>query len=134
MIAVGVLGVLAYNFVGSTSFLSSRNKQIEELMIMERHVNNLYENIQGNIDIYQITYNPDEFLANSDPSKINDYLPLAWDLKILTDKNSCSDCPGRMGYVIVPLDSYRGLYKLTIRVTHPKVPQFKDYFFLINGR
>jgi prepilin-type N-terminal cleavage/methylation domain-containing protein len=134
MIAAGILGGILYWFSGGTSFLSTRNKQLEELMIMERHVNSLYENIQSNIDVYQITYDPKEFNSNTDPTNLNKYLPLAWDMKILTNVNNCMQCPGRMGYVIVPLDGYRGLYKLTIRATHPKVLLFKDYNFLINGK
>lgn len=134
MVALGVLGVVVYYFSSGTSFLSQRNKQLEELMIMDRHVNTLYENIQSNSDVYQITYDPKEFNDNADPSKLKDYLPLAWDLKILTDKKNCEVCPGRMGYVIVPLDGYRGLYKLTIRATHPKVQGYKEYNFLINGK
>ena len=134
MVAAGVLAVVVYIFSGGTSFLAIRNKQLEELMIMERHVNALYENIQSNIDVYQVTYDPQEFNENADPSKLNKYLPLAWDMKILTSVDNCENCPGRMGYVIVPLDGYRGLYKLIIRATHPKVPLFKDYIFLINGK
>lgn len=134
LIAGGILAAVVYWFAGGTTFLSKRNKQLEELMIMERHVNALYENIQSNIDVYQVTYDPREFNDNADPSKLKDYLPMAWDMKILTDVKNCKECPGRMGYVIVPLDGYRGLYKLTIRATHPKVPVFKDYSFLINGK
>lgn len=134
MVSVGVLGAVVYYFSGGTSFLSQKNKQLEELMIMDRYANILYENIQSNTDVYQITYDPKEFLDNSDPSKLKTYLPLAWDIKVLTDVNNCSHCPGRMGFIIVPLDGYRGLYKLTIRATHPKVPLFKDYTFLINGK
>lgn len=134
MIAIGILGALVYNFSGGSSFLSKKNKQLEELMAMERHVNSLYENIQSNIDSYQITYNPREFYSNSDPRKLNEYLPLAWDMKVLADVKGCGRCPGRMGFIIAPLDGYRGLYKLTIRATHPKVPNFKDYNFLINGK
>lgn len=134
MVAGAVLGAIIYWFSGGTTFLSNKNKQLEELMIMERHVNALYENIQSNIDVYQITYDPKGFNNNTDPTNLNKYLPLAWDLKILTDVKNCELCPGRMGYVIVPLDGYRGLYKLTIRATHPKVLLFKDYNFLINGK
>lgn len=134
LVAATILGALLYWFSGGTTFLSKRNKQLEELMIMERHINALYENIQSNIDVYQITYDPKDFNNNTDPTNLNKYLPLAWDMKILTDVKNCVQCPGRMGYVIVPLDGYRGLYKLTIRATHPKVPLFKDYNFLINGK
>ncbi len=134
MVTAGVLGTVLYLFTNGSSFLSQRNKQLEELMIMERHVNSLYENIQSNIDVYQITYDPKEFNDNADPSKLAAYLPMAWDMKILTSVKNCTECPGRMGYAIVPLDGYRGLYKLTIRATHPKVPAFKDYVFLINGK
>jgi prepilin-type N-terminal cleavage/methylation domain-containing protein len=134
MVATAIIGGLLYWFSGGTSLLSKRNKQLSELMVMERHVNSLYENIQSNIDIYQITYDPQEFINNADPTNLNKYLPLAWDMKTLTDIKNCKECPGRMGFIIVPLDGYRGLYKLTIRATHPKVPLFKDYNFLINGK
>lgn len=133
-VAAGILGVVLYLFTNGSSFLTQRNKQLEELMIMERHVTALYENIQSNIDVYQITYDPKKFNDNADPRKLAKYLPMAWDMKVLTSVNNCKDCPGRMGYIIVPLDGYRGLYKLTIRATHPKIPEFKDYIFLINGK
>ena len=134
LVASGVMGALIYVFGSGSAFLSSKNKNLEELMLMERHVNSLYENIQSNIDVYQITYDPTNFNNNADPTKIAKYLPIAWDMKKLTTVSSCKSCPGRMGFIIVPLQGYRGLYKLTIRVTHPKIPNFKDYSFLINGK
>ena len=134
IVASGVLAVVIYIFGSGSTFLSGRNKDLEELLIMERHVNSLYENIQSNIDIYQITYDPKSFNDNSDPRTLSKYLPLVWDMNVLTSIESCPDCPGRMGFIIVPLNGYRGLYKLTIRVTHPNVPDFKDFFYLINGK
>ena len=134
LVALSILGAFIFYFTGGNSDLLKRNKNLEELMIMERHVNSLYENIQSNIDIYQITYNPKDFNNNADPTKIKKYLPIAWDMNNLTTVSDCSECPGRMGFVIVPLEGYRGLYKLTIRVTHPNISVFKDYLFLINGK
>ena len=134
MAASGVLAVVVYVFASGSTFLSSKNKNIEELLTLERHVNSLYENIQSNVDMYQITYDEREFKENADPVKLAKYLPMAWDMKIITSVESCKECPGRMGFVIVPLNGYRGLYKLTVRATHPKIPAFKDYIFLINGK
>ncbi len=130
----GVLAVIIYVFGSGSTFLTSKNKNIEELLALEGHVNSLYENIQSNVDLYQISYSSVEFDQNSDPTKLATYLPMVWNTKVLTSPESCKECPGRMGFVIVPLNNYRGLYKLTVRATHPKIQAFKDYNFLINGK
>lgn len=132
--SMGMLGVATYLLIGSSQVLQKQNKDIRESVAMERFTNLYYDRINSNINLYKITYDPTNFLDAVTPTEIENNLPLAWNANLMTDKDKCTNCKGRMGYVIVPVDDYRGLYRLTIRFTHTeRIKGYKDYTFLITG-
>lgn len=80
--------------------------------------------------VQMIMSDPKLFKVNFDASEVatctalkNEDLPLAWDDHNIYELADCPGCKGRLGYVIqpFPLQSIRGVYVVTIRITHPKL-------------
>lgn len=134
LVAAAVLGASVVIFSGVTKYFNQKNKDTIEAVVVSNYVNTIYNNIQSNLNIYQISYDSKAFHDAKSPDALAKILPLAWDHKVVTDVEKCPSCPGRMGYVIEPVNGYRGLFKLTIRVTHPKIEGFKDYVMLLIGK
>lgn len=134
MIGVGILGVSIVVYIGSSDLFFKKNKSIQESVIISNYVNGIYNNIQSNLDLYQVSYNSKKFYEMTSPEELKKNLPIAWDSTKFTDKANCPECPGRMGHILEPVNGYRGLYKLTIRVIHPKIEGFMDYTMLLVGK
>lgn len=135
MVGVGIFGVVSYIFMGSSSFMSSLNSDVKNKLNVERTVVGLFEKIQSNSSRYQITSDPSDFLSVTNKDELMKTLPLAWNDRVLVDVEECSQCKGRLGFIVTPHPDYRGLYKLHIRTTHlTLIDNFKDYSFLINGQ
>jgi prepilin-type N-terminal cleavage/methylation domain-containing protein len=134
LVGVSILGGAILAFVGSSNFLSKKNKDTQESIVISNYVNGLYNSIQSNLDLYQVTYDSKEFYGTTSPKDLQDKLPIAWNSTMMVDKADCPLCPGRLGYIIEPVNGYRGLFKLTIRVTHPKIVGFKDYTMILIGK
>lgn len=153
MIGVGILGLSMYLYMGSTGHLNKYNKEVVTKLSVERQALNLFFNIKNNPGLYQTNYNAEEFFDITNKKALMEALPLAWNDKMFIDVEECKttdptdeDCAGykgRMGYVLTPHPELRGLFKLTIRVTHadlftddpdPNKPGFRDYTFILNGQ
>jgi hypothetical protein len=72
--------------------------------------------------LFKVNFNPDEKAACD---ALQADLPLAWDNNSIYDLADCPECKGRLGYVIqpYPIQSIRGVYLVTIRVSHPKLTE-----------
>lgn len=134
MVAVSIFGTFVVIYIGITKNFYLNNKNVLETTVVNNYVNGIYNNIQSNIELYQVSYDSTSFINMTSAAALKQNLPLAWDSQKLSSVSSCPACPGRMGFIIAPIPSYRGLYKLTIRVTHPKIPGFKDYIMLLVGK
>lgn len=144
MVSMGILSVVMYQFISGSSFIQGFYHTTQNTLAMEDVALSVYENIRGNVNLYQIDFAPTNFTSTISYTDLQTKLPYAWDSKKIIDQNTCpidpttslKVCPlGRLGYMISPISGYRGLLKLTIRVTHPDIlaNKFKDYTFLING-
>jgi prepilin-type N-terminal cleavage/methylation domain-containing protein len=134
MVSVAIFGTVVVIYIGITKNFYQSNKGILETTVVNNYVNGIYNNIQSNIELYQVSYDSSKFRNMTSALSLQQNLPIAWDATKLEDVTSCPLCPGRMGYIIEPVIGYRGLYKLTIRVTHPKIIGFKDYVMLLVGK
>ncbi len=111
-------------FVGTMSFVVNvKNKT--QLMLSKRS-----RSVQLQKVAQMILADPKLFKVNFDPSETatcqaleTDSLALGWDDTRIANVEDCIGCKGRLGYVIqpFPLLSVRGVYIVTIRVTHPKI-------------
>jgi prepilin-type N-terminal cleavage/methylation domain-containing protein len=134
MATAAILGVVSYSFIGSNKFLSQSNKDINSKLSVERAALSLYRSIQTNTGAFQVTNRPADFYKMINVNELYDTLPIAWNETGVYDVSECPHCLGRMGYALAPMLQYRGLYTLTIRITHKKlIDGFKDYIFVIHG-
>jgi hypothetical protein len=89
------------------------------------------QNVIENISMFQKNF--DTSKAWSDTLLDPKALPLAWDQNLLTEAVNCPNCPGRMGFVIQPLEDVPGINKITIRVTHQTLIRgYQDYVFMLS--
>lgn len=133
-VGAAILGIALVAFIGSSNFFNKRTKDSQESILISNYVSGIYNSIQSNLDLYQVTYDSKEFYDTTSPEKLQEKLPLGWDSTQISKKETCNGCPGRMGYIIEPISGYRGLYKLTVRVTHPKIEGFRDYTMILVGK
>lgn len=81
-----------------------------------KQINDVIENIRPNVRMYQINY------ATSDEERDKalqvDKLPMAWGNGTLSTAEQCPGCPGRYGYVIQAYPNMKGLYLVTVRMSH----------------
>ncbi len=135
LVGFAIIGIVATGLIGGSKYLNRFSNDVENKLSVERAALSLSRNIQNNVALYQVDYNAGVFLSMTSKAQLMKELPLAWDEKTLTDVDQCPACEGRMGFVIEPLTTYRGLYKLTIKVTHARyIETFKEYTFLVNGQ
>jgi prepilin-type N-terminal cleavage/methylation domain-containing protein len=112
---------LANKFLNDTR--SKRNR--------DRVISSTLQNIVENVGVYQKNFglSAGAKTAMLDPSK----LPIAWGQDVITTTTACPSCPGRMGFIIEPLDNIGGLNRLTIRITHQQLIQgAQDYVFILS--
>ncbi|MEK2646138.1 hypothetical protein [Bdellovibrio sp. BCCA] len=81
-----------------------------------KQINDVIENIRPNVRMYQINY------VQTDEERNNalalDKLPMAWGNGKLEPKETCPGCPGRYGFVIQAYPGIKGLYLVTVRLSH----------------
>lgn len=135
MVGLGLFSIVAYQFLGGSNFLRNFSRDTAESVALENIVNSVYENVSTNISLYKVDYNPEEFFRAISKSELEKRLDFAWSKDSFVPKSQCVECPGRLGYILVPIPNYRGLYQLIIRVTQKdKIESFRDYTYLISGR
>lgn len=135
MVGLGLFSVVIYQFLGGSIFLRKFSNETEESVAIENIVKSIYDNVSTNIALFKVNYDPEEFFSSVSAGELEKRLDYAWSRDVFVAKDKCAECPGRLGYVVVPVPQYRGLYRLVIRVTHKeKISGFRDYTYLINGR
>lgn len=135
MVGLGLFSVVTYQFLGGSNFLRQFSQETEESVAIENIVKSIYDNVSTNIGLFKVSYDPEEFFSAVSAGELEKRLDYAWSRDVFVAKDKCTDCPGRLGYVVVPVPQYRGLYRLVIRVTHKeKIDGFRDYTYLISGR
>lgn len=100
----------------------------------EKQINDIAENIRANFQNYQVNFDYTSTKLNQ-LLTINN-LPMAWDLGVNLPVSQCTTCRGKYGFVIQPLDSFRGLYTVTLRFTYQDwgAGVYKDYVFLVSAK
>ena len=139
---------MAAAFVGITaafaaSALQNVNRaRMTSLGIQGRHdiISSIVENIRNNIGNYQMSFNDSSAMDASgalmtDVLLAEDKLPFAWSNSVITTPAECPSCPGRYGYLIQPLSSFKGLFLVTVRLTNKDLFEgVKEYRFVTSTR
>lgn len=120
--------ILLTAFLGMLSYVVGLKNSTQKMLTSRSRM----VQIQKVVDL--ILSDPKLFKVNFDITEAatcaaleNSSLPMAWDDKGIYEISDCPGCRGRMGYVIqpFPLQSARGVYMVTIRVTHPTLTMGK---------
>lgn len=133
LIGSALIAIVGLAFVGGIIALRNTAKQTLVLSSTEKQIADIAENIKAGVENYQVNfdYSEESLAAALDPEK----LPMAWDNGISVQRKDCETCSGTFGYTIQPYEAYRGLYKVTLRMTHKSWPEkFRDYIFVMSAK
>lgn len=108
--------------------------EIETRSSEEKQIMQIVENIRTAPENFQIAF------VTGDQDKETllkpETLPMAWGNNMVAEASECEGCPGRFGYIVQPFQGMRGLYVVTLRMTHAswKEPTYKDFEFVVSAR
>ncbi|WP_413287574.1 type IV pilus modification PilV family protein [Bdellovibrio sp. HCB337] len=135
LLAMGLLSIVSFSFVGGLISLKGNTRDSLILSSSERQVDDVAENIKAGIENYQVNFN---YKDGRGEALSLDNLPMAWDIGVLTTRIECPDCAGTYGYIIQPMEQFRGLYLVTLRMTHKswtaRGEQYRDYNFVVSAK
>lgn len=132
LVTMGLLSVMTLVFIGGVHSLKNAFKSTQLISSTDKQVQDIAENIKAGLENYQINFDFDSD-ANSQLDISN--LPMAWDEKKVGSRADCPNCAGSYGYYIQPLEEFRGLYRVTLRMTHKTWvaagESYRDYVFVV---
>lgn len=135
LVGLGLISIIGFAFSGGMVQLRNTTKDSVVLSATDRQVSDIAENIKSGVENYQVNYN---YGVTAGSLLDLSSLPMAWDNGIVAARTDCPKCAGTYGYVIQPVDSYRGLYQVTLRMTHKawaaKGEQYRDYVFVVSAK
>lgn len=140
MIGIGLFGVMTWAFIGGSSYITKQTSNVRSDVSQSRILDSLLMSVRGHAGVYKVNFDPRDFIEAIGEEELQNplRLPLAWNDKVITTIENCPKCAGRLGFIVSPVPSYRGMYKLTIRMTHPSIKKqglnFKDFDYLIKGK
>ncbi|MGZ3771289.1 MAG: hypothetical protein ACXVCP_14775 [Bdellovibrio sp.] len=133
IIAAALISVVGLAFVGGIIAMRKTTKTTVILSSTEKQIADIAENIKSGVENYQVNfdYSDDSLAEVLDPDK----LPMAWDNGVSVPRKDCDSCAGTFGYTIQPYESFRGLYKVTLRMTHKSWSEkYRDYIFVVSAK
>jgi type II secretory pathway pseudopilin PulG len=135
LVGFALIGIVGMAFVGGLVSLRNTTKNTMVMSSSEKQISDIAENIKSGVENYQINFNYDASIGETlEVAK----LPMAWDNGIIAQRSECQECAGTFGYTIQPYESFRGLYKVTLRMTHTswaaKGEPFRDYIFVVSAK
>ncbi|MBS1971629.1 MAG: prepilin-type N-terminal cleavage/methylation domain-containing protein [Bdellovibrionales bacterium] len=135
LLSLGLLSIVMFAFIGGFISLKGSSRDSLVLSSSERQVDDIAENIKASIENYQVNFN---YKTGKETALTLDNLPMAWDIGVLSTRAECPDCAGTYGYIIQPLEQFRGLYQVTLRMTHKswavKGEKYRDYVFVVSAK
>jgi type II secretory pathway pseudopilin PulG len=134
LIEIGVaLGIMLVGIFVITRGMDSMREITEDTLTLsanERQINMIADNLRTGLEQYQINF--DQSDKRLEEILKVDTLPMAWDVGKNGPAENCPTCKGRYGYSIQVLERYRGLFLVTLRVTHKDWSEpFRDYKFVV---
>ncbi|GEM_PF-929922 len=145
LLGLAMITLVGSFFISGTLSMRKVAKESGTKNSLYKQINDIIENVRPNVRMYQINFVQTEQEKNN--MLALDALPMAWGNGMLVTKDKCKDCPGRYGFVIQAYPGMRGLYLVTVRVSHkdwaqdtskqkinPKDFGFVDYEFVVNSQ
>lgn len=140
MIALGLVGVGTYFIMQGLDMFDSSKVKTDTSINLESTLNSVLESVKSNITMEKVDFQAEEkFFAHTTYKEVKKNLALCWFKDGLTSAANSPDCQSRIGYVVAPLMvgnlPIRGLYKVTIRMTHDELfpNSFRQYEFIVKG-
>ncbi|MEK2645688.1 hypothetical protein [Bdellovibrio sp. BCCA] len=135
LVGLGLIAIVGSAFIGGMVSLRNTSRSTVVMSSSEKQIADIAENIKSGVENYQVNFN---YKTAAGEMLAPDSLPMAWDNGKVALREDCPDCAGTYGYVIQPYESYRGLYKVTLRMTHKmwaaKGEPYKDYIFVVSAK
>ncbi|XGC79882.1 hypothetical protein ACES2L_11130 [Bdellovibrio bacteriovorus] len=143
LLGMAMITLVGSFFISGTLSLKKVAKESTTKNSLYKQINDVIESIRPNVRMYQINY------LGTDQERNNalalDTLPMAWGNGLITTAEKCRACPGRFGYVIQTYPGMKGLYLVTVRLSHkdwaestsvtnPSAFGFVDYQFVVNSQ
>lgn len=148
MLGLAMLTLVGSFFISGITGMRKVAKDSGTKNSLYKQINDVIENIRPNVRMYQITYGTSD--EERDRLLAVDKLPMAWGNGSLSTAEKCPSCPGRYGYVIQAYPSIKGLYIVTVRMSHKDWAQgqetqdgtptavgsygYLDYQFVVNAQ
>ena len=140
MIGFAIMGIGTFLILQGLDYFDDSKTKVDKNISMENMLSNIIESVRVNIVLEKVDFKAEEtFLANTNIADVKSSLKLCWVKDGIIPQNNYPNCPGKIGYVSVPLKvgtlTLRGLYKVTVRLTHDELfpGQFKQYEFIVKG-
>ncbi|AHI06467.1 hypothetical protein BDW_09835 [Bdellovibrio bacteriovorus W] len=144
LLGLAMLTLVGSFFISGTMTMRKVARDSGTKDALYKQINDVIENIRPNVRMYQINYSPtDEERA---AALALDKLPMAWGNGSIETKETCPGCPGRYGFVIQAYPDLKGLYLVTVRLSHKDWSQqsgavssetqfgYVDYQFVVNSQ
>lgn len=96
-VGAAILGIALVAFIGSSNFFNKRTKDSQESILISNYVSGIYNSIQSNLDLYQVTYDTKDFYDTTSPEKLQEKLPLGWDSTQISKKRNLQWMPWKNG-------------------------------------
>lgn len=111
----------------------NQTKKTTETDVTDKQILEIAENIRIAPETYQVTF---DYTGDAADRLLNPTsLPMAWDKNKSVPVAECPDCPGRYGYIVQPFENYRGLYLVTLRLTHKSWKDtYREHQFVVSPK
>jgi prepilin-type N-terminal cleavage/methylation domain-containing protein len=118
------IAIVLIAFSATMSFVLQIKKDTQRLLTSRSHSIQLQKVVQlllADPKLFKVNFNATE-PARCEALKTAN-LPLGWNDNSIDEVADCVGCQGRLGYIIqpFPLATIRGVYLVTIHITHPKL-------------
>lgn len=140
MIGFAIMGVGTFLILQGLDMFDSSKTRVDKSINLESTLSNILESVKSNIILEKVDFKAEEnFFNNTAFQDVKNSLKLCWVKDGVITIDNYPNCPGRLGYVVVPLKvgtlTLRGLYKVTIRITHDELfpNSFRQYEFIVKG-
>lgn len=130
-----IVMIIVSALISAVVYVTKQTTRARVMVAQDRQVQAIMGNLRANLRLYAPISTPST--ASSSAQTVKDKLanlPMAFSDSVLVPVEQCTECPGRLGFVIQPLDeSMPDLYMVTLRIMN-KIwygdKGFRDYRFI----
>jgi prepilin-type N-terminal cleavage/methylation domain-containing protein len=128
MVGVALLGVISWGVFNGVKMWNTEFQDMQQTSTGYNIVAEILNSVAVRGQYLQVDYSDDPGVTILSTWDNDDELPMAWNKSgVVYPVAECSagdfpgNCPrGRYGFIAKPITGFRGLYKITIMITHPE--------------